>query len=152
MSDSTKPEPSDPDPIQLDRIELYPVEPESIEPDFETDRSARGAMAEAWRSIESPAAWFVLLNFLDLAMTYILITRGSRSGLVVGESNRVAAHFLNHWGLKGLLGFKLVVVLFVCLIAYLIAFTRPGTARGLLGIGTAIVAAVVVYSAWLYVQ
>mgnify|MGYP007059381190 CR=1 FL=1 len=124
----------------------------SLEPEYETGRSVRDEMVSAWRSMETPASWFILMNFLDLTMTYILLTRGSQSGLRIVESNQVAVYFLNHWGTKGLLGFKLAMVFVVCLIAYVIAFKRPETSRGLMWIGTTIVSAVVVYSAWLYVQ
>ena len=92
------------------------------------------------------------MSFLDGALTWILLTRGNQRGQLGFEANRVAAWFLDHWGLKGLFLFKLASVLFVCAAATAIALKRTETARNVLRFGTLVVAAVVVYSAWLYVQ
>ena len=108
-----------------------------------------------WRAIETQASWFMLANFLDAALTWILLTRGVRSGnpdLVAMESNRLAAYFLNHWGLKGLFAFKLGLVVFVCLIGLTIALRHEERARGVLNFGTLIVTGVVLYSVWLYAR
>lgn len=109
----------------------------------------------SWRTIETQAAWFILLNFLDAAVTWILLTRGNQRGdsnLVFGEANRVAGYFLNHWGFRGLLGFKLGLVLFVCLIGLTIALKHEERARNVLNFGTVVVTGVVLYSVWLYVR
>jgi hypothetical protein len=110
------------------------------------------ALLQQWRTIENHAAWFVLANFLDCAMTFLLLMYGGHRGLNYVEGNRIAAHFIHHWGWKGLFGFKFAVVVFVCLIAWGIAFKRPETAQGLLALGTLIVTLVVLYSVWLYVH
>ena len=105
-----------------------------------------------WRLIESHAVWFILANLLDCALTFALMITGGQRGLRYVEGNRVPAYFFNHWGWKGLFGFKLAVVAFVCLIALAIAHKRPETARGLLSVGTLLVTFVVLYSTWLYVH
>jgi hypothetical protein len=109
----------------------------------------------AWREIEHDASWFILANFLDAAVTWILLTRGQRTGLghtFIIESNRFARYFLDHWGLKGLFGFKLSMVALVCLIALIVATRRAETSRWLFRVGTLVVIVVVFYSVWLYVQ
>ncbi len=107
----------------------------------------------AWREIEHDAAWFILANFLDAAVTWILLTRGQRTGTgMIVESNRFARYFLDHWGPKGLFGFKLSMVAFVCLIALIVATQRAETSRWLFRVGTLVVIVVVFYSVWLYVQ
>lgn len=108
-----------------------------------------------WRAIETQATWFMLVNFLDAAFTWILLTRGHRSGdpnLEFTESNSFAAYFLNHWGLKGLVAFKLGLVLFVCLIGLAIAMRHEDRARNVLNFGTLVVTGVVLYSVWLFVR
>ncbi len=44
------------------------------------------------------------------------------------ESNPVARYFLNHWGVKGLIYFKMAVVAFVCVIAQIVATRREASA------------------------
>lgn len=110
------------------------------------------ALLRQWRVIETHAAWFVLANFLDCAMTFLLLMYGGHRGLNYVEGNQIAAHFIHHWGWKGLFGFKFAVVALVCLIAWCIAFKRPETAQGLLALGTLIVTLVVLYSVCLYVH
>jgi hypothetical protein len=108
-----------------------------------------------WRAIETQASWFLLANFLDATFTWILLTRGVQSGnpqLVGMESNRIAAYFLNHWGLKGLFAYKLGLVVFVCLIGLAIALRQEQRARQVLNFGTLVVTGVVLYSIWLYAR
>jgi len=107
------------------------------------------ALLRRWQQIESYAVWFIVANLMDSALTFSLMIRGGERGLRYVEGNRIPAYFFNHWGWKGLFGFKLAVVVFVCLIALVISFKRPETARGLLGIGTLLVTMVVIYSIWL---
>jgi hypothetical protein len=112
-------------------------------------------IGQRWRAIETQASWFVLVNFLDATFTWILLTRGNRSGdggLVFSEANRLAGYFLNHWGLTGLFTFKLGLVVFVCLIGLLIALRHEERARNVLNFGTLVAGAVVLYSAWLYAR
>jgi hypothetical protein len=109
----------------------------------------------AWREIEHDTSLFILANFLDAVVTWILLTRGQRAGpghTVIIESNRFARYFLDHWGLKGLFGFKLSMVALVCLIALIVATQRAESSRWLLRVGTLVVIVVVFYSVWLYVQ
>lgn len=68
------------------------------------------------------------------------------------ESNPVARYFLDHWGVKGLLYFKMAVVAFVCVIAQIVATKREASGRFLLIVGTIVVSAVVIYSLRLFLQ
>lgn len=97
--------------------------------------------------LETETCWFVLASALDLIVTYILL---SHPVVRFVESNPVALFFLNHWGIKGLLGFKLAVVTFVVVLCQIIAHHNKRLARRVLFAGTAIVAGVVVYSVLLH--
>lgn len=102
--------------------------------------------------LEHETAMFVLVNVLDFLMTYWMLMN-SGEGLKFVESNPVAAFFLHRWGpIKGMLFFKLSIVVFVCLIAQVIAQRRMETARMLLRVGTLAVACIVMYSAMLYLR
>ena len=65
------------------------------------------------------------------------------------ESNPIAAFFLNRWGFQGMFAFKLASAVAVCVIAYIIAFKDVPASRRLLSFATAMVLAVVAYSAWM---
>lgn len=92
---------------------------------------------------------FAMVSMMDVAMTYVLLSRGG--GMFV-ESNPVANYFLRYWGPKGMVYFKICMVIFVCVLAQIIARRRPRTARVLLQGATALVAIVVVYSLMLRLQ
>ncbi len=95
--------------------------------------------------------WFVLVNVLDYLMTYIVLytshSEDSPLQHALIESNPIAGYFINHWGLiKGLLGFKLGMVVAICLITQRIALRQPRTAKLVLNFGTIVTAVVVIYS------
>ncbi len=101
--------------------------------------------------------WFVLINVLDYLMTYIVLytshMEGSSLQMRLIESNPIAAYFINHWGpLKGLLGFKLGMVVAICLITQRIALRQPRTAKLVLNFGTMVTAVVVIYSLSLLIR
>ncbi len=101
--------------------------------------------------LEHETALFVLVNVLDFLLTYWLMTYGSASGHRIIEGNPVAQYFLYTWGpVKGLLMFKLGIVVFVCVIAQIVAMRRLKTARWLLRFGTLAVSLVLLYSVALY--
>ncbi len=107
--------------------------------------------------LERETSGFLLVSVLDYLMTYVLLYYGhlqdSPLRHTVIESNPIAMYFINHWGLvKGLLGFKLGIVLFVCLVAQIVARRNEQTAQWLLNLGTALTACVVIYSLWLFVS
>lgn len=109
------------------------------------------SLRDRWRQIETAAVWFLLLNCLDAAFTYILLRLPplEEGGHRVVEANRIAAWFLDRWGFQGLFGFKLFLALFVCGIAMVIASRNVDLAKRLLVLGTLTILMVVVYSAWL---
>jgi len=95
--------------------------------------------------LESETSFFILVNVMDFFLTYWGIWNG-----LLRESNWIAKWFLDGWGLiKGLLMYKLVLVVLVCGIAQIVATQQLETARKLLLYSSLLVLGVVVYSAWL---
>lgn len=100
---------------------------------------------------------FIFVNLLDYFMTYVILyyshARPGLMKLTLAEGNPVAAYFINHWGpVKGMLGFKLAMVLFVCLVTQTIAYRSEETARRVLNLGSLLTGCVVAYSLWLLLQ
>ena len=103
--------------------------------------------------LETETTVFILVNMLDFFATYWLLQHSNELGFrPFTESNPVARFFLDRWGIKGLLGFKLAIVLFVCIVAQIVALRREATGRRLLKFGTVVVFGVVVYSASIYLR
>jgi Domain of unknown function (DUF5658) len=114
-----------------------------------------------WRAIfrlpvplQRESALFLIVNVLDVMMTYIVLTDvgGVTGRAIFYESNPVARFFLELWSKHGVVDFTGVVffkfanVAIVETIAYVIAIRRIEIARRLLEFGTLIVALVVIYS------
>lgn len=100
---------------------------------------------------------FVFVNLLDYFMTFIILYLSHMQGSLLRqrlvEGNPIAAYFINHWGpIKGMLGFKLTLVIFVCLITQAIAYRNEDVARRVLNLGSVLVGCVVIYSLWLLVR
>ncbi len=93
--------------------------------------------------LENETTTFILINCLDIFMTYTLLRRGAI------EANPIANYFYQNWNFNGMIFFKLVTVAAVCVIAQVVAWKKPRTARFLLIFGSLIVGAVVIYSLWL---
>lgn len=102
--------------------------------------------------LESETTIFILVNLLDFAMTWWMLMHREMGLGNFYESNPIARHFLDHWGVKGLLYFKMAVVAFVCVIAQIVATRREASARFLLIVGTIVVSAVVIYSLRLFLN
>ncbi len=100
--------------------------------------------------LETETTIFILVNVLDFAMTWWMLMHREMGMGDFYESNPVARYFLDHWGVKGLLMFKMAVVAFVCLIAQIVATKREASGRFLLVVGTLVVSAVVIYSLKLF--
>ena len=97
---------------------------------------------------------FIFVNVLDFFMTYVLLYYShlpeSPMQFRVFESNPVAQYFINHWGLmKGMLGFKLGLVVLICVVTQAIAFKNEQTAARVLNLGSFLTGCVVVYSLFL---
>ena len=97
--------------------------------------------------LEAETTWFLMVSALDVFMTYFLIRQPGFT-----EGNPIPAFFLNHWGIKGMVYFKFGMVAFVCVIAQIIARTRPAVGSRLLQFATVVVGGVVVYSLVLYLR
>lgn len=105
--------------------------------------------------LEHETALFILVNVLDFFMTFWMLSHRNEdgSGGYFIESNPVAAYFLYRWGpFRGMLFFKLAIILVVCLVTQIIATRKLETARWILRFGTALVALVVVYSLTVYLR
>ena len=94
--------------------------------------------------LQNETTTFILINCLDIFMTYLLLRRGAI------EANPIANTFYQIWNFNGMIFFKLVIVAAVCVIAQIVAWKKLRTARYLLIFGSILVGAVVVYSIWLY--
>ena len=100
-------------------------------------------------AVQQETVLFVLVSSMDLFMTWILLDRGG--GRFV-ESNPVARFFLYEWGPRGLVYFKFAMVIFVCVLAQIIARSKPRVASWLLKGAVVLIAFVVVYSLMLLLQ
>ena len=102
--------------------------------------------------LETETTIFILVNVLDFAMTWWMLLHRELGMGDFYESNPVARYFLDRWGVKGLLMFKMAVVAFVCVIAQIVATKREASGRFLLVVGTLVVSAVVIYSLKLFLN
>ncbi|MEL7496457.1 MAG: DUF5658 family protein [Planctomycetota bacterium] len=115
----------------------------STESDVETP-SATWNLFRDELPLQTPTAFFILFNCLDIFWTYLLF----RFGAV--EANPFANYVFMQWGFWGMIIFKLAIVAGVCVIAQVIALKRLQTAQALLWGGTVVVAGVVAYSTFLF--
>lgn len=97
---------------------------------------------------ERELLWFVLVSALDIFATYILLRHGEQ----FSESNPIALFFLDRWGIKGMIYFKLGMVAFICTVSHVIAMKRPAWAQKILQFAIVVVSAVVVYSVMLLLR
>lgn len=84
---------------------------------------------------------FVIANIMDIGMTSMLLETGQFI-----ESNPIAAHILNDWGMAGMIAYKLVIVSIIMLIANTISIWKIKTSKRLLHFGTLAISGVVSYS------
>ena len=104
---------------------------------------------EIWRMRhENETSWFVLLNVCYIAATYALLQRNTG----YFESNPIARWFYHGWGIRGMIYFKLAMVLLVVVSMQIVARKHPQLARAVLIFGSLVVAGVFVYSFWLGTQ
>ena len=97
--------------------------------------------------LETETVWFLLVSALDVVMTYLLIRQPGFT-----EGNPVAAFFINHWGIKGMVYYKFFMVAFISVITQIIARKREDIAARVLQFATVVVGGVVVYSLVLYLR
>lgn len=96
---------------------------------------------------ETETAWYILLSMGDFVLSYLLFSGGTLDGRTAFEANQFAAWFLNHYGLlKGLFAYKLILIVFVCLIVQLISIKQERMGRLILWLGIAVTLYVDVYS------
>jgi hypothetical protein len=104
------------------------------------------------RELEHETSLFLLVSLLDFFMTYWMLMHQGDGSLSFAESNPFARYFLDRWGFRGLLYFKIVAVLVVVLITIIVAERKIHMARAILWLGILGTAAVVIYSFRLYMQ
>lgn len=95
--------------------------------------------------LQNETTYFILVNVLDLFLTYILLAVGAI------EANPIADFFYAKWGFNGMIAYKMVLVAFVCTLSQIVAKRNMRYGRGILWAGIAIVGLVVIYSVRLLV-
>ena len=97
--------------------------------------------------LERETCWFILVNALDVFMTFILLNlEGFR------ESNLIANYVLERWGMAGMVYFKFGLVAFITVVAQIVARKKLAVGRWLLNFGSFVTGAVVVYSGYLLIR
>ncbi|MHC4877023.1 MAG: DUF5658 family protein [Planctomycetota bacterium] len=108
----------------------------------ESDAAAGSASEFNLQWLQWWEAWlFVVLSAADIGLTYLLI---GHFGHV--EGNPVARYFVEGWGLKGMIWFKLGLVSVILGVCHVVRPIRPRTARVIVQFGLIAAAAVVIYS------
>jgi hypothetical protein len=64
----------------------------------------------------------------------------------------VADYFFAHWGMRGMIYFKMAMTAFVCVISQFVALKKPGHGEFILKAGTLIVGGVVIYSLVMFIR
>ena len=120
-----------------------------------TNKYAEGSPNHGWKNLftgqlplQNQTTIFILVNCLDIFMTHRLLSRVE--GAV--ETNPIAKFIIDKFEFNGAIGYKLLIVTVVCVIAQIVAIKKVKTARFLLSIGSCIVGVVVLYSFLLYLQ
>ncbi|MBI1311985.1 hypothetical protein GC176_11890 [bacterium] len=100
----------------------------------------------AW--LRWPEVWlFGVLSAADIALTYVLIGHFDHV-----EGNPIAAYFVEGWGLKGMIWFKVGLVTIILGVCHFVRPHRPVAARSIMRLGVLAVTAVVVYSVGLLLR
>jgi hypothetical protein len=86
---------------------------------------------------------FCVLSALDVTFTCLLLSGGQ--GQVI-EANPIARFWLEAFGVVGLAGFKVMVVLCVIGLCYIIGRYRPAASVGIYMLGCCLLTLVVAYS------
>lgn len=98
--------------------------------------------------IRWPETWiYAALSGLDIFLTYQLLVR-----LDHVEANPLARYFIEGWGLKGMVWFKLGMTAFVLTLVHALLQKKEVYARTVVRLGTAAVGAVDCYSIWLLLR
>ncbi len=120
-----------------------------------TNKYAEGHPNHGWKNLftgqlplQNQTTVFILINCLDIFMTHRLLFKVE--GAV--ETNPIADFFIDKFDFNGAIGFKLLVVTVVCIIAQIVAIKKVKTAKFLLNAGSCIVGIVVLYSFLLYLK
>jgi len=79
--------------------------------------------------LQDETTYFILVNALDIFLTY--------------------SFFIKHWGIPGMITYKMGIVALVCVIAQIVALSSLRKASRLLNFGTVFMTCVVIYSVWL---
>lgn len=121
--------------------------PRGAKPEKSPATPERNSLFGGQLPLENETTWFVLVSALDVFLTYLLIRQPHYT-----EANPIAAFFINHWGIRGMVYFKFFMVAFVAVITQIIARTREDIARRVLQFATVVVGGVVIYSLSLLIR
>ena len=95
-----------------------------------------------------PETWiYAALSGFDIVLTYQLLAR-----LDHVEANPLARYFIEGWGLKGMVWFKLGMTAFVLALLHALLQKKEVHARTVVRLGMAAVGAVNCYSIWLLMR
>jgi len=95
-----------------------------------------------------PETWiYAALSGFDIVLTYQLLAR-----LDHVEANPLARYFIEGWGLKGMVWFKLGMTAFVLALLHALLQKKEVYARTVVRLGMAAVGAVNCYSIWLLMR
>ena len=111
--------------------------------------SSDESLWDTLRKVHLPpeALLFVIVSVGDILMTWKLLNRGG-----FYESNGLARWFLNHWGMKGMIYFKMAMCAFVIVLSQIIARYDKDKSLWVLRTGVIIVGVVILYSFMLYAR
>lgn len=116
--------------------------------DSTPDAASKTGTTNSLRWVKWPEVWlFLIFSVADISLTYVLIGYYGHA-----EGNPVARYFVDGWGLKGMIWFKLSLAGIMLGATHMVVPHRPVTARAVVRLGLLAAAGVVVYSVALLVR
>lgn len=107
------------------------------------DASSKSRQEVSW--LRWPSTWaYAVLSGLDIFLTYRLLVTQQHV-----EANPIARYFIDGWGLKGMVWFKLGMTVFVLAVIHSLFQKKEAYSRGVVRLGVVVVGCVDVYSLWL---
>ena len=104
-------------------------------------RPSLGSVLFSHLPLELETALFLFVSMLDLLLTLVMLRSGA-----FAEANPVARWVLRHWGLRGIIRFKVLFLVVICVLAQAVARRAPERAGWILNVGTTLVGLTVGFS------
>ena len=111
------------------------------------ENTKRKSILKGELPLERETCWFILVNALDVFMTFILLQLED-----FREANFIANYVLTRWGIRGMVYFKFIIVAFITVVAQIAAIKNIKIGRRLLNFGTLVTGFVVMYSFFLLLK